>query len=54
MEVNLAIVAAMEKSCNGGVNLEQKKPKCLSFVEETMILNHPIHRLGSNKPMLKY
>ena len=41
LEVSSIVVAAMEKSCDSGVNIGQKKTKCLSFAEEAMILKLP-------------
>ena len=53
LEVSSAVVAAMEKSRDAGVNLGRKKPKCLSFAEEAMILNHHSHTITYNVGVLK-
>ena len=53
LEVSLVVVAAMEKSRDAEVNLGRKKPKCLSFAEEAMILNHPAHTITHNAGVLK-
>ncbi|KAG0570447.1 hypothetical protein KC19_6G162600 [Ceratodon purpureus] len=53
VEVNSAVVAAMEKSRDAGANKQRRKPKCLSFAEEALILGHASQSLSSNVGVLK-
>lgn len=53
LEVSAAVVASMEKSRDSGVNKARRKPKCLSFAEEALILNHESQSLQNNVGVLK-
>ena len=40
LEVSAAVVASMEKSCDYGVNKTRRKPNCLTFAQEALLLSH--------------
>ena len=58
LEVTSIVVVAMEKFHDVEVNKRRKKPKCLSFTKEALILNHSayalIHNVGVLKQMLRF
>jgi hypothetical protein len=53
VEVNSTVVASMELSRDVGVNKDRKKPKCLSYAKESLILNHDSHKLHHALGVLK-